>query len=643
MCGIAGIYKINSTTTPDDLAAVRGMMNAQIHRGPDGEGFFRDERIVLGHRRLSIIDLSPAGKQPMSNEDGTIWVTYNGEIYNYQELRDELINNGHRFRSKTDTEVLVHGYEHWGIEGMLSRIRGMFSFALWDSKNQRFFAARDRMGQKPLFYFWRGSEQFGFASELKALLTLHGCPRNLDPDALLLYLQLLYVPEDWCIIKGIHKLAPAHYLVIEKGKLTTRRYWEPFQQLPEPASREEAVEECKRRMHEAIRLQLRSDVPVGVFLSGGVDSSLIALSVARQFGSPIKTITVRFPGLIDESSYAKQVAENCGSDHLELELIPSQLDKLFVEVVNAFDEPFADTSSIPTYCISAKAREHVKVILSGDGGDELFGGYGWYQEHLRATAYRSKGGGFIGRMMHQMGPSLRSMGNRFPAIRQATGRLAAKVRQEYRAQEAAGVGNVLLRHRRLVTGRLDSSCLTDELRKNISVNMDSFFLNHPDRGTDLQTVFGYDVMEYLPGDILRKVDQASMAHGLEVRSPFMDHELVEYALSIPSDWKVTLSNSKLLLKQLLTKDMPEDFVNRPKQGFGVPVADWLRSKTMKELVYDQLGDPNGRSGLWNGKRVAEAVSSFYGGQDEWAFAVWSIVWMEHWAKENQVLSGPLEQ
>lgn len=539
------------------------MCDAIRHRGPDDAGYFVAPGVALGMRRLSIIDLA-GGHQPIGNEDGTVQVVFNGEIYNYRELRGELEAH-HRFQSSSDTEVLVHLYEEHG-EHLVRFLRGMFAFALWDSRRQRLLIARDRLGIKPLYY-WEADGGIAFASELKSLLALESFPRRIDSPALANYLALGYVPDPECIFENVRKLEPGHTLQWERGRRAEpTRYWSPVRAEDPTIGEHEAIEESRRLLTESVRYRLISDVPLGAFLSGGIDSSAVVAEMARQMDRPVQTFSIGFEEpRFNEAPHAAAVAHAIGTDHTELVVRP-QVDALIEQVVGAFDEPFADSSAIPTLLVSTLAREQVKVVLSGDGGDELFGGYTRYQSFARRNmAIPAPLRHLIGALAKRLPQSAYGRNRLFEFSRSPQGRYAGMIAQSLAVEEggvarpevvraAAGMDELLLRWFEQVSGR------------------------------DLQTqVMLVDSLSYLPGDILTKVDRMSMAVSLEARVPLLDHHLVEFAAALPSHLKVRDGQGKWIFRRAIQDLVPDSVLSRPKQGFAVPLQLWFRNELRHRL------------------------------------------------------------
>src|SRR5581483_4731388 len=554
MCGIAG-YILREGIAQRTL--VRAMCDRIRHRGPDDEGFHVAGRCAIGMRRLSIIDLS-TGHQPMANEDQSVWVVFNGEIYNYQDLRRDLIRQGHRFVTNSDTETLVHLYEQEGIEGV-SRLRGMFAFAIWDSRRQRLFLARDRLGKKPLYYAAL-PEGFYFGSELKCLLTA-GVPEDIDEEALRLYFQFAYIPDPYSPFRAVRKLPPASWLVLENdGAVRQGRYWQP----PAPASRPargmteaETGTRLRELFDESVRIRMIADVPLGAFLSGGIDSSSVVASMALQSPEPVKTFSIGFEeSAFNELGYASLVAAKYKTDHHEIVVRPNSID-LVSRLIRHFDEPFGDSSAIPTFIVSEFAAQHVKVALSGDGGDELFAGYERF-----ATVDKMRWLGAVPR----------------PA-RRLLGWVAAKL-----PYTAYGKNYVHMLSRDSGFERyIERNYANYYMRKELlepkwMLPADGAWLSRvfagyllPENSDILSQVLHFETTVNLPGDMLVKVDRMSMANSLEVRCPLLDHELAELAAAIPHSWKIRNGRGKHILLAALGDRLPPELLSRGKMGFAIPL------------------------------------------------------------------------
>jgi asparagine synthase (glutamine-hydrolysing) len=551
MCGISAI--VGPSPSGEPLAKMVSLLG---HRGPDATGSSTLSGCALGHTRLSIIDLT-SGAQPMS--DGRYAITFNGEIYNYRELREQLA--GHEFRTSSDTEVLLRGFHEWGT-GLLDRVRGMFAFAIWDAQEEKLFAARDLFGEKPLYYAQPSSDTLLIASELKAILV----NATIDLTSLDAYLALGYVPPDRTIYREIATLPPGHYLTWQRGVATVKPYWRPRLEARR-ISLQDAAEELRRLLKQSVQRQMVADVPVGAFLSGGLDSSTIVALMQEHSRIPVKTFSVGFGSSINELPFAREVAQRYRTEHHEVDLGEPDVPELIQRMARVYDEPFGDSSNIPTYLVSEYARRSVKVVLSGDGGDEMFGGYWWYAPLLRAESVSM--------------PLLQ-----WTALRIANRlhRRASIAARSYEASLAARSSDPWMR------GVIAQTVIAPADRRALwgSRNVDAFvpgdYYRPGDGTTGLDRAFHFDLTSYLPGDILLKIDRAAMAHGLETRAPFLDRDVVEFALSLPSNLKVSRDQTKIVLKEAFRRDWPESLWNRPKQGFGAPIADWLAQPGMQPLL-----------------------------------------------------------
>ena len=576
MCGIAG-YVLSEGKA--DQARVRAMCDCLRHRGPDDEGFHLDAGCALGMRRLSIIDL-PGGHQPISNEDGSVWVVFNGEIYNYRELRADLESRGHRFRTHSDTETLVHLYEDAGPGGV-ARLRGMFAYALWDAREGRLLLARDRFGKKPLYYAALREGLF-FASELSALKQASladSSALELDQDALRFYFQFNYIPEPLTAYRGIRALRAGHWLTCDaRGGIREERYWKlpaPAIEAPAGLTEEQAADQLRNQFDEAVRLRMLADVPLGAFLSGGIDSSSVVASMAMQSPAPVKTFSIGFEESgFNELPYARMVAEKYGTEHHEILVRPDSL-RLVEKLAEHFGQPFGDSSAIPTYLVSEFAAQHVKVALSGDGGDELFGGY---QSFLAVSEGRLNGlpGAFSGAVSQLAGllPYSAYGKNRLRMLSRAS---------ELERYFEFNYAPYFLRERLLDPAwmlpaddgflrRTFADCLLDEPADVLS-----------------QAMY-FEACANLTGDMLVKVDRMSMAASLEVRCPLLDHQLAEFAATLPHSWKIANGQGKRILLRALAGRLPAQLLSRPKMGFAVPLAQWFRG-SLRAMLWDRLLQP----------------------------------------------------
>ena len=583
------------------------------HRGPDDEGTVQLDGVTLGMRRLSIIDLE-GGHQPMHNEDSTVWVVQNGEIYNHLELRELLLASGHTFNTQSDTEVLVHGYEQWGEE-MVERLNGMFAFAVLDRRRGAVLLARDRMGIKPLHYAIDG-KRLVFASELKALLRDPALRRGIDPVALDQYLAHEFVPSPASIVRGISKLQPAHALTwsVAEGTQRLRRYWSPELGVGDGRPNlDEEGERLRAVLRESVRKELISDVPLGVFLSGGIDSSAVA-AMMTELGGEVKSFSVGFADRsFDESSYARQVARHLGTDHRELTLEPEMLLGLIPKLPTLLDEPLGDASIIPTYLLAEFTRRHVKVALGGDGGDELFAGYPTLQAHRLAEYY-------------MRAPRLLREGLVEPVVRRlpvSRGNLSF----DFRAKRfVSGAGYpVAERHQRWMgsfAAEERSALLSREARHEVEID--------PAHVDPLNQVLMLDMRLYLENDILVKLDRASMMASLEGRVPLLNNDFVEYATHLPLNMKLRGLRSKFLLKRALRGLLPESILNRPKKGFGIPVAHWFRGPLKEQMLSVLAPQRIAREGFFDVTAVARLVSDHLDGRRDNRKQLWTLFAFELW-------------
>lgn len=573
------------------------------HRGPDSTGFYTDAGIGLGVDRLSIIDL-PTGDQPIRNEDGSIWVVYNGETYNFVELRRELESFGHKFYTKTDTEAVVHAYEQWGDESV-SRLRGMFAFALWDSKRKRLYVARDRFGKKPLYYAKWG-EVFLFGSELKTVLQYREIRREINPEALDHFFTYQYIPSPHTIFKGIYKLPPGHYAIYESGMLKTHQYWDLNFSPKSSLTEDEIVDGLYRTLEDAVRLRLRSDVPLGAFLSGGIDSSTVVALMSRLSETPVKTVSIGFDEGFSEVRYARQVAEQLGTDHREHFVSPDAF-KILPRLVWHFDEPFADHSMIPTYYVSQITRREVKVALSGDGGDEMFMGY---------TFLKEPG---IYRVYSKIPDGVRNFALRALLKSPVKTGLSRMARHAYEK----GYGEQPPTERFIMRVTTDDRAGVERLysepfrAEHEIADTYSYLRSYLDRYSDMDFLTAIDyatIRGYLEEDILTKVDRMSMAVSLEVRCPLLDQEVASLVERIPSNLKLNRSTTKYIMKKMVVKKglLPPSIANRKKQGFGAPVESWLKG-SWKEFTGELL-DPvvsRGYTGFFDREYVRKLLSEPY--------------------------------
>jgi asparagine synthase (glutamine-hydrolysing) len=624
MCGVAGIV----STGDVDGSRVRPMCDAMVHRGPDGAGFHDAGHVALGMRRLAIID-TVGGSQPVYNEDGTVVAVFNGEIYNFRELRADLLRRGHRLTGDGDSECLPHLYEEYGDE-LVHRLRGMFAFAIWDAARGRLLLARDRVGKNPLY--WRSDgDSLAFASELKSLVLDPADRPEVDPVALHHYLTYQYVPAPWSIYRGIRKLPPGSLLVWQGGATGERRYWRA-DFTPRPVISEER--ECRRLRElllEATRLRMVGERPLGVFLSGGIDSSAVVAAMARVSGERVRTFCIGFEDQrYDERAHARAVARWYGTDHHELVVTPDLLDVL-PTLAWHFDEPFADSSAIPTYYVARLSSPHVTVVLNGDGGDECFGGYLRYA--YTASTGRIKLPGALRKGADYVGTKLLS-----------TAAERSLPHRAGRALQLLGVDGVDRRYTQMM------SCFAPEQKHAIysdamrcameGIDSDQLLLEalassradgHAGRAMDA------DVNTYLPGDLLAKVDITTMANSIEARSPFLDHRLLEWAVGLPTRLKTRPGATKYLLKKAVADWLPPELLERPKMGFGVPMAHWLRTE-LRDLSHDVLTDHTARSrGHFRPEAVGRLLDQHRAGVNH-STRIWALIQFELW--HRTFIDGP---
>jgi asparagine synthase (glutamine-hydrolysing) len=645
MCGIAGAAWTagGQPIARDDLER---MTQAIVHRGPDDAGQFWSSPpgengvpdpaapgAALGFRRLSIIDLA-AGHQPLSNEDETIWIVFNGEVYNYRELRPGLEARGHRFATHTDTETIVHLYEEEGID-CVHRLRGMFAFAIWDNRRKRLVLARDRLGKKPLVYRHEAGRLL-FASELKSILQVPGIPREVNAEAVDLFLTYQYVPHPRSILKGFNKLSPGHLAVYENGRLEVKRYWtapysnSDFARLAHLQGSDSWTDEqwrttLRETLTESVRLRMRSDVPIGAFLSGGIDSTITAGVMQSLSDRPIHTFSIGFPvPQFDERSYAREAAAHLKTNHHEYVVEPSALESL-PKLTWHYDEPFGDSSAIPTRYLAEVTRREVTVALSGDGGDELFAGYDRYDAVRLASRIDRLPhwlrGVFAWNLWQQLPTSTnqRALGRR---IKRFAAGLAESPERRY------------LRWITIFDAERRRELYSPEFRERLDgFDSANFLLDCyracPDRDLVTRTTC-VDVNSYLPCDILTKVDIATMAHSLEARCPFLDHHVVELAARMPIRLKQHGGKGKRILLETFADLLPASIQNRPKMGFGVPLAHWFRAE-LKPLLYDTLLDPTARSrGYFDPAQVARLVEEHQSGKWDHSYRLWALIVLERW-------------
>jgi asparagine synthase (glutamine-hydrolysing) len=620
MCGIAGKFNFDPSR-PVDRERVAAMTTVVSHRGPDADGFYFGDTVGLGHRRLSIIDLS-TGDQPLTNEDRTIWVVFNGEIYNFADVRQELEQFGHRFRTHTDTEVIVHAYEQWG-DAAVERFRGMFAFALWDEPKRRLLLVRDRIGVKPLYYSIN-REGVTFGSEIKSLLEDPDVPRDWNPEAIDAYLTLCYIPAPRTIYHNIWKLPAGHLLVAENGRTSVRRYWDLTFTGDGDASREqEYLDRLDALVSESVRLRLLSDVPLGAFLSGGIDSSLVVAAMVDSCANRVVTTSVGFEEhAFNELEAARTVSQHLGTEAHEKIVKPDIVD-LLPKLAWHLDEPFADSSAVPTYYVSQAAREHVTVALSGDGGDELWAGYTRHRVEQWELSAREWVGGAgaraLGRLAGRMPLSIKGV--------RSLRHLGMPADEAYAQKHAYGLFDSWIR------SSLYSRDFAHTVR-DADPLADFRLAYHACESSDpLDRALYVDVKTYLVDDIMTKVDKMSMAVSLESREPLLDHKLLEFAAGIPSSLKLKNGRSKYLLRRLLERRIPKSIVDRPKHGFEAPIGRWLRGP-LAPMVHELLTDGRLRDrGIFDDRTVARLWCEHRDGTADHRHRLWSLVMLELWFRQ----------
>ncbi len=645
MCGIAGAAwnESQKTLEPDTL---QRMIDVLRHRGPDGEGSYcndcavsggEDEfsgrkmnqspgcGVALGHRRLAIIDVA-GGQQPLSNEDNTVWIVFNGEVYNFRDLRRRLEAAGHRFRTHSDTETIVHLYEEHGVE-CFKHLNGMFALAIWDARRRQLILARDRLGKKPLVYR-REPGRLLFASELKSLLEVPGVPREIDPQALDEYLTYQYVPHPRTIFRGICKLPPGHYAVYSEGQLDVRPFWTPDFNVEEDRTAGDYAEELRETMTSAVEMRLQSEVPLGAFLSGGVDSTIVVGLMSRLMKEPVRTFSIGFPvGEFDETSYARIAAERFGTIHEEFRVLPDAMD-ILPRLVWHYDEPMSDSSAVPTWYVSQLTRRHVTVALTGDAGDELFCGYQRYLavwlaggfDRLPGPVRRILAGDYWQKI--PSGTRQKSLVRRFKRFAEMLGQSPARRYLEWIA----------------IFGEARRAALySDEFRSQLpDENPLDFLTSALSRSNRRDAITSFslaDLVTYLPCDLMTKVDIASMAHGLECRQPFLDYRVVELAARMPIGLKFRRGRGKRILREAFSDLIPRSIASRPKMGFGVPLDHWFRHE-LRDFTHDVLFD---KKTLERGYFRPEAISSLWDEQQQGRFnhgyRLWSLLILELWQRE----------
>ncbi|HAA30512.1 MAG TPA: asparagine synthase (glutamine-hydrolyzing) [Cyanobacteria bacterium UBA8553] len=647
MCGITGFWDTSGQISTDKMQwIVRQMSDTLLHRGPDDGGTWVDVEagIALGHRRLSILDLSPEGHQPMQSASGRYVIVFNGEIYNFLELRQELESLGHHFRGHSDTEVMLASFSQWGLNQALGRFNGMFAFALWDRQERVLHLGRDRLGEKPLYYGCI-NQTFFFGSELKALKAHPKFQAEINRDALALFVRHNCIPAPYSIYQGIYKLPPGTVLTWKgDGNLTPVPYWSAKEVAERGVaksfvgSESEAVARLEALLQEAVALRMVADVPLGAFLSGGIDSSTVVALMQSQSSQPVKTFSIGFyEEAYNEAKDAKAVAEHLGTDHTELYVTPEEAIAVIPKLPTLYDEPFSDSSQIPTFLVSQLAKQHVTVSLSGDGGDELFGGYnryfwgrsiwgkiGWMPQHLRqvaASALTSLSPQTWNQLFTGFGAVLP------PVLRQRNpGDKLHKLAEILAVDSPDTMYKGLVSHCKepeyLVFGSLEPSTTLTDRKK---------WARLPDF---TQRMMFLDTVTYLPDDILTKVDRASMGVSLEARVPLLDHRLVEFAWQLPLDMKIRNEQGKWLLRQVLYKYVPQKLIERPKMGFGIPIDDWLRGP-LRDWAEALLDEKRLREeGFFDPQPIREQWTEHLSGERNWQYYLWDVLMFQAWLSEK---------
>ena len=630
MCGISGIVDLRFER-PVDERLLRAMNGSISHRGPDGDGFHFEPGVGLGHRRLAIIDLE-GGKQPLYNEDHTVVVTYNGEIFNFMEIEAELLKRGHIFRTRSDTEVIVHAWEEWGVE-CLKRFNGMFAFAVWDRRSKTLFIARDRLGVKPLYYAELADGRIVFGSELKALMLHPQIERRIDPQAVEEYFAFGYVPDPKTIFRTVKKLEPGAYLCVRRGdaKITPVRYWDvPLVGERKPqAPRGQWEAQLRERLQEAVRKRLVSDVPLGAFLSGGIDSSAV-VAMMREIGAgKVLTCSIGFKEpRYDESRYARLVADAKQTDH-KAEVVEASDYELLNKLVDLYDEPYADSSAIPTYRVCQLARRHVTVALSGDGGDEDFIGYRRYKLFAMEEQVRSRLPLSVRRAV--FGP----LGRLYPKLDWAPRVFRGKSTFQALARNSV---DAYFHGVTLTSEEMRAQLFAPSFQRDLQgYGAREVFHGHvrdKSFADPLALVQYLDYKTYLPGDILTKVDRASMAHSLEVRTPFLDYEFVEWASSLPSDVKLRGSEGKHVLKRALEPVLPREVLYRDKMGFAVPLDTWFRG-SLREHIADTVRGPRlAESGIFDPAMLSRMVDDHQSGRRDYSASLWALLMFDGFLRKQ---------
>ncbi len=619
MCGIVGF--VNNSGNAVERGVLEAMNGAILHRGPDEDGFFVHENVGLAMRRLAIIDLA-SGQQPIFTPDRTKCIVFNGEIYNYQELREGLIARGHTLKTKSDTEAVLHLYDEYG-PNCLQHLRGMFAIAIWDDVEKTLFLARDRVGKKPILYSHQSNGDLIFGSEFQALLKHPSVSREVDYNAIDSYLSYICVPAPQTAFKAIRKLEPGHWLRWKAGEIETQRYWLPDFSKKIKISEEEAIEETTRILRESTKLRMISEVPLGAFLSGGVDSSAVVALMAQESSTPVKTFSIGFEDEdFSELKYAKKVAEHVGAEYNEFIVRPNATE-ILPTLVDHYGEPYADSSALPTYYVSRETRQHVTVALNGDGGDESFAGYERYMAMQVAELYRKV-------------PLRKLLFEHFVNALPSSEKKKTRIRDAQRFLISANMDRPLRYFHWMssIKQKAKDAMYADSFKQMVAENRAEHFLSDwyaKTNGTGvIDSTLLTDQMTYLPNDLLVKVDIASMANSLEARSPFLDHNLIEFAASLPENLKVNRYRPKYLLKKVAARLVPPEVIYRQKMGFGVPIGRWFRGD-LKDLVYSTLlSEKAAGRGIFKPDSVKRMLDRHVSFEEDSTHQIWSLLMLELW-------------